>query len=241
MNKTYYFISDIHLGLEAKESEDSKEAKLVSFLYSIMDKADELFIVGDLFDYWFEYKRVYQKGYFRTFTALQDLTRKGVKVHYFIGNHDFLHRDFFPNELGVKLYENGDIFTLNDKKFYIAHGDGLIANDLGYKILKAVLRNDAAQWLYSKIHPDLGIRIASGSSKTSRKYTAQKDYGEKNGLFEVSKKYIDKGCDYVLFGHSHKKDLLPYNKGFYINLGSWLDEPCYGIFKDNEFSIVDWK
>jgi UDP-2,3-diacylglucosamine hydrolase len=241
MNKTYFFISDIHLGLEAKESEDAKEAKLVSFLYSIMDKADELFIVGDLFDYWFEYKRVYQKGYFRTFTALQDLTRKGIKIHYFIGNHDFLHRDFFPKELGVKLYSEGEYFTLNDKKFYIAHGDGLIANDLGYKILKKVLRNDAAQWLYSKIHPDLGIRIASGSSKSSRKYTAQKNYGDQNGLFEVSKKYIDAGCDYVLFGHSHKKDLLPYNKGFYINLGSWLDEPCYGVFKDTDFSIVDWK
>jgi len=241
MSKTYYFISDIHLGLEDKQSEHEKEAKLVSFLYSIMDKADELFIVGDLFDYWFEYKRVYQKGYFRTFTALQDLVRKGVIIHYFIGNHDFLHRNFFADTIGVKMYHDGEYFTLNDKKFFIAHGDGLIANDLGYKLLKKVLRNKCTQWLYSKIHPDLGIRIASGSSKSSRKYTTRKDYGEQDSLYEASKKYIDGGCEYVLFGHSHKQDILPYQNGFYINLGSWLEAPCYGIFTEQNFSIVDWK
>ena len=211
MNKKIYFISDIHLGLESKQKEAIKEKKLVAFLYSIQDTADELFIVGDLFDYWFEYKRVFQKGYFRTFTALQDLVQKGVVVHYFIGNHDFLHRDFFSSEIGANLYENGKYFTLNEKKFFIAHGDGLIANDLGYRILKKILRNKATQWMYSKIHPDLGIKIASGSSKSSRKYTTKKDYGEKDSLFEAAKSYIDNGCDYVVFGHSHRKDAKKYN------------------------------
>ena len=141
MNKTYLFISDIHLGLQSKEIEDKKERLLVKFLEFAKDNCDELFIAGDLFDYWFEYKRVYQKGYFRTLTALQNLTEKGIKVHYFIGNHDFFHKDFFEKEIGVYLYHNGKEFLLNGKKFFIGHGDGLVKNDLGYNILKKILRN----------------------------------------------------------------------------------------------------
>jgi UDP-2,3-diacylglucosamine hydrolase len=106
VNKVYLFISDIHLGLRAKEIEEQKERLLVKFLYFAKDNCNELFIVGDLFDYWFEYKRVYQKGFFRTLTALQDLTESGIKVHYFIGNHDFMHSNFFHDEIGVKLYED---------------------------------------------------------------------------------------------------------------------------------------
>ena len=204
------------------------------------DIGKELFIVGDLYDYWFEYKKVYQKGYFRTLTALQDLTEKGIKLHYFIGNHDFMHRDFFKNEIGAIMYEDPVETILNGRKFFIGHGDGMVKNDLGYNILKKILRNKALQKMYSWIHPDLGISIASGTSKSSRDYTSKKDYGEEDGLFEAAKIKIDKGYDYVLFGHLHKRCYLNYKNGVYINLGSWLDTPCYGIFKDDKFKIVDW-
>ena len=239
MNKTYLFISDIHLGLQSKEIEDKKERLLVKFLEFAKENCDELFIVGDLFDYWFEYKRVFQKGFYRTLTALKSLSEKNIKLHYFIGNHDFLHRDFFEKEFGAILYHNGLSAELDGKKFFIAHGDGMVSNDTGYKILKWILRNNFFQWLYSLLHPDFGIAIASRTSKSSRVYTDKKDYGEIDGLFEAAKKKIDEGFDYVLFGHLHKRFFVTYKNGTYINLGSWLTKPCYGIFKNKNFEIVD--
>jgi UDP-2,3-diacylglucosamine hydrolase len=240
MNKAYYFISDVHLGLETKEIEKQKERLLVKLLYFIKDKCDELFIVGDLFDYWFEYKRVYQKGFFRTLTALQDLTESGIKIHYLIGNHDFMHLNFFRDEIGAIMYENSLSITLNEKKFFIAHGDGLVQNDYGYLVLKKIMRSKTLQKIYSWLHPDIGISLASGTSKTSRDYTTKKDYGENDGLFETAKSKIDEGFDYVLLGHLHRRMFQKYKEGFYINLGSWLDNPCYGVFQNTSFEIIDW-
>jgi len=239
VDKTYLFISDIHLGLQDKETEEKKEKLLVKFLRFAESSCDELFIVGDLFDYWFEYRRVYQKGYYRTLAALKDITERGIKLHYFIGNHDFLHRDFFSKEIGALMYHDPIEVTLNNKNFYIGHGDGMVENDNGYRLLKMILRNKFTQWLYSLIHPDLGIALASGTSKTSRGYTAKKDYGEVDGLFEAARIKIDDGFDFVLFGHLHKRIFQEYKNGKYINLGSWLDEPCYGIFSGNKFEIIN--
>ncbi|NNJ52459.1 MAG: UDP-2,3-diacylglucosamine diphosphatase [Ignavibacteriaceae bacterium] len=239
MNKTYFFISDIHLGLQKKEVEVKKEKILVDFLKYAQMNCDELFIVGDLFDYWYEYKRVYQKGYYRTLTALKDLSEAGIKIHYFIGNHDFLHRDFFETEFGAKMYYSPVSVELNGKKFFIGHGDGLVENDTGYNILKWVMRNRLFQWLYSLIHPDWGIGLASRTSKSSRDYTEKKEYGEVDGLFEFAKKKIDEGFDYVIFGHLHKRILEDYKSGNYINLGSWLNKPCYGSFTEQNYEIVN--
>ncbi|MCS7053899.1 MAG: UDP-2,3-diacylglucosamine diphosphatase [Ignavibacterium sp.] len=238
MNKTYFFISDVHLGLQNKQIEAAKERKLVEFLNYSKSNCDELFIVGDLFDYWFEYRYVYQKGFFRTLTALQDLVESGCKVHFFIGNHDFFHFDFFEKELGLIVYDSPKDFLLNDKKFFIGHGDGLVANDVGYNILKKILRNKFIQWLYSLIHPDLGVWIASKTSKKSREYTAKKNYHEFDGLIDAAKAFIDEGYDFVVFGHLHQKQFYQYKNGFYINLGSWIDNPCYGKFTD-KFEIIE--
>lgn len=240
MANKYYFISDIHLGLQPKEKEIVKERKLVDLLYSIKNEAKELFINGDLFDYWFEYRRVYQKGFFRTLTALQDLSESGVKIHYIIGNHDFMHRDFFEKEIGVILYQNPFFINIEGKKFFIGHGDGMMKGDTGYKILKSIFRNKFFQGLYSLVHPDLGIKIASGTSKSSREYTSAKDFGEDNGMFEAAKLEIEKGADYVILGHSHKRAFSEYKNGFYINLGTWLEQPCYGLFTENKFEIINW-
>lgn len=239
MKESYLFISDIHLGLQSKEIERNKERLLVKFLEYAKVEAKELFIVGDLFDYWFEYKRVYQKGFFRTLTALQDITEAGIKLHYFIGNHDFMHYNFFKEEIGAIVYDNPVERVLNNKKFFIGHGDGLVKNDTGYNILKKIMRNKTLQSLYSWIHPDIGIAIASNTSKSSRGYTAKKDYGGLDGLFEAAQNKIDAGFDYVIFGHLHQRQFEKYKNGTYINLGSWLDAPCYGIFDDNNFKIID--
>lgn len=240
MSNINYFISDLHLGLGDKEEENRKELLLIKFLEFITHDAGRLFILGDLFDYWFEYKRVIQKEFFRTHAALRNLSDNNIELHYIIGNHDFLHRDFFQKEIGANLYFNPLDIELSGKRFYLAHGDGLMKKDAGYKILKKILRNSFLQKLYSAIHPDLGIKIASSTSKTSRSYTENKNYGESDSLFEIAKGKIDSGFDYVMFGHSHIQTKNEYNKGYYINLGSWLENPCYGKFDGEHFEIIDW-
>lgn len=241
MAKVYFFISDIHLGLLAPEKEKEREKVLVRFLQQAKNEASELFILGDLFDYWFEYRRVVQKGYFKTFNALAELIDSGIKVHYIIGNHDFMHRDFFEKEIGAQINYNPLSVSLDDKKFYLAHGDGLVKNDTGYRILKKFLRNKFLQKLFSLIHPDLGIWLASTTSKKSREYTSNKHYGIIDGMFETAKEKIDEGYDYVMFGHSHERAFNVYKNGHYVNLGTWLDEPCYGKFSQNKFEIISWK
>ncbi len=241
MKKPYFFISDIHFGLESIEAERNKEELFVKFINFAAENAEEVFILGDLFDYWFEYKHVYQKGYYKTFTALKKLTDAGIKLHYVFGNHDFMHRKFFSDDIGAIMYEDPFELILNEKKFFLGHGDGLMAGDTGYKILKKILRNKFLQRLYSIIHPDIGVSLASRTSKTSRNHTQKKDYGEQDGLFLAAQKYIDKGYDYVIFGHLHKRCFENYKNGYYINLGSWLDKPCYGSYRNNTFEIIDWK
>lgn len=238
--KTYFFISDVHLGLQKDNLEREKEKLLVDFLKFAESNCDELFIVGDLFDYWFEYKRVIQKGFIRTLGALASFRDTGKEIHYIIGNHDFLHKDFFEKEIGAKVYEEEIITELNGSKFFIAHGDGLMAGDNGYKMLKKVLRNKFIQRVYSIIHPDLGIKIASGSSKASRDYTSTKNYGEFSGLLDTAKILINKEYDYVVFGHSHRRAMEKIDNGMYVNLGTWLKKPCYGKFT-NKFEIIDWE
>ncbi len=241
LKEKYYFISDLHFGLLSHSEEIERELQFVEFLNSIQDSAKELYILGDLFDYWFEYKKVMQKGYFRTFTALNNLVRSGTKIHYVIGNHDFMHRDFFEKEVGVKLYQGDIEAEIDSKKFYLAHGDGLVKNDYGYLILKKVFRSKVAQNLYSLIHPNLGIKIAQGTSKTSRDYTGNKDYGEEDGLYKFAKSKIDSGIDYVILGHTHKERVETYKAGKYANLGTWLDKPMYGIYENGKFDLREWK
>jgi UDP-2,3-diacylglucosamine hydrolase len=239
--ETVFFISDLHLGLQSPEKEKEKERLLIKFLEYSKDKSNKLIILGDLFDYWFEYKRVIQKGFFRTLTALQDIAEYGIEVKYLIGNHDFLHRDFFEKVIGVKLFHDPFVEEINNKRFYLSHGDGLVANDTGYNILKKILRNKFLQAAYSLLHPDFGIWLASSTSKKSRDYTSDKNYGLTDGLYLAAKDKIDEGFDYVLFGHSHQRKFEKYKNGYYINLGSWLSEPCYGKFTEDKFEIIEWK
>lgn len=241
MKNSYYFISDIHFGLLSYAEEVEREKIFVDFLYSIKDNVKELYILGDLFDFWFEYKSVIQKGYYRTFTALNDLVISGTKIHYIIGNHDFMHRDFFEKEIGVILYQNEIVLKLDNKKFYLAHGDGLVKNDFGYLILKKIFRNKMVQNLYSLIHPNLGIKLAKGTSETSRNHTGNKNYGEGDGLFEFAKSKFKAGFDYVILGHTHQKQFEEIDNKVYANLGTWLNKPMYGIYENKKFEIKDLK
>ncbi len=239
LNKVTYFISDLHLGLEDRQKEELKERLFVSFLRSLLPENSTLIIVGDFFDYWFEYKQAIQKGFYRIFTSLKDFTDAGGNVSYLIGNHDFMHRNFFTKELNVKLIFDSIELKIDNKLFFIGHGDGLVKNDWAYKILKKIMRNKTAQFLYSLIHPDLGIKIARKASKTSRGYTSKKFYGSKDYLLEYGRRKIDEGFDFVIMGHTHNRKIVKYKRGYYVNLGSWIEQPCYGKFENGIFDLID--
>jgi UDP-2,3-diacylglucosamine hydrolase len=205
-----------------------------------MIKADckKLYLVGDIFDYWFDYKTVIPKEFYRTLAKLKELSDIGIEIEYLMGNHDFGHRSFFQRELGIEVIESDIKREHNGKKFYISHGDGKADNDTGYLILRSILRNKVANLLYRIIHPDVGIAVASGSSKKSRAHTSSKEYGENEGMVNFAKKKLEEGFDYVIMGHRHKKLVLNHSGGVYINLGEWIIEPSYGKFDGEKFELI---
>ncbi|MDH4069439.1 MAG: UDP-2,3-diacylglucosamine diphosphatase [Ignavibacteria bacterium] len=240
MQKSVYFISDVHLGLGTRSGEREKENRLLSFLNAIRDDCRELFILGDLFDFWFEYKTVIPKGFHRTLSAIQEYTDGGIPVKYLAGNHDFWMGDFFHTELGVDLYRNPFEIERDGKKIFLHHGDGLARRDTGYRLIKPVLRNQVNIWLYRWLHPDLGVPLARGSSRSSRKYTGQKDYGETDGMVEFAKGKIAEGADIVIMGHRHQPCMMNIESGTYLNLGDWIQTNTYAVMKDGAIQLEHW-
>lgn len=237
MGNAYYFFSDVHLGLESEDKEKLKETKLIEFLNEIQSDAREIFIVGDLFDCWIEYKQTVPKGFYKLFTKISEITESGIKINYIAGNHDFWKGDYFRKEFGIEICHTHIEREIEGKKFFIHHGDGFAYNDTGYRILKKILRNKIIQKLYSLIHPDIGIRLAKGTSSTSRKHTGEKDYSVFDGMRESGFKKISEGFDYVIMGHRHIPQAVPFENGFYINLGDWINYFSYGVFKNGRFEL----
>jgi UDP-2,3-diacylglucosamine hydrolase len=232
-----YFFSDVHLGIFHRSEDITRENILLEFLDKISLDAELIVIAGDLFDYWFEYKTVIPKYFYRTLSSLWKLRQKGISIEYLMGNHDFGHFDFFQNEFGIEIRKADINLEIEGKKFYISHGDGKALNDRGYLILKSIIRSRLSNFIYRKIHPDCGIRLASTSSKKSRKYTDNKNYGTADGLETFAQKKIDEGFDYVVMGHRHRAAKKKMGKGFYINLGDWLHNPTFGRFDGKEFHL----
>ncbi|MEW6061107.1 MAG: UDP-2,3-diacylglucosamine diphosphatase [Bacteroidota bacterium] len=239
--KKIFFFSDVHLGLHDRQREREKEQRLLSFLNYVQTNAEQLFILGDLFDYWFEYKSVIPRGYHHVLSKLGVLVESGVKVHYLAGNHDFWLKDFFPKELGIPVYKDPLSTELYGKKFYLHHGDGLALNDTGYRILKKILRHPLSIFLFSLVHPDITAPIARGSSRTSREYTGNKDYGETDGMMLFATKKINEGVDVVLMGHRHKPLKQQINNGIYINLGDWISYSTYAEFDGATIELKQWQ
>lgn len=235
-----FFISDAHLGLESKEKETEKESRLVNFLYYVKKHGTHLFIVGDLFDAWFEYRTVIPKGYHRLLTALEDLTLAGIQIHYLAGNHDYWMGNYFHEYLGMNIYLEPFSVTIDEKKIYLHHGDGLAGRDVGYRILKVILRNPLAIWLYSWLHPDIGIGLAKLSSKKSRHYTSKKDYGEQDEMYKFASLKIAEGFDYVVMGHRHNPVQIQIQKGTYVNLGDWISFFTYGEYSHGILELKTW-
>lgn len=241
MSDSYYFFSDVHLGLESTEKERRKEKKLIRFLETASEDAAEIFIVGDLFDCWIEYKQVVPRGFFRLLAKISELVESGIIINYIAGNHDFWKGDYFRNEFGIEICHEHIERVIDGKKFFIHHGDGFAYNDSGYRILKKVMRSKFSQKLYSLIHPDIGIRLAKGTSETSRVHTSAKDYSKKDGLRDAAFSKVDEGFDYVVMGHRHLPQMIRHNQGYYVNLGDWIEHSSYGLFRNGVFELTEFK
>lgn len=238
--ETIFFISDVHLGSSNDAYEQAKYKKLSSFLSYINIPGTQLFIVGDLFDFWFEYRYVVPKHYYPILFQISRLIENNVTVHFFPGNHDCWTRDFFSEQIGMIVHPEEHAIELQSKRIYIFHGDGISKKDTGYRILKKIFRNPLNIFLYRLLHPDLGIPLARLMALGSRKHTAGKDFGDASDYLEFAVKKFADGFDYVVVGHSHKPVFETRDNKSYINLGDWIQHCSYGKLEQGILSLNFW-
>lgn len=229
------FLSDVHLGYGSRTENREREELLLATLATIERTCCHLFIVGDLFDYWFDYRRVVPRDFVATLAALQGMRDRGFPITYLMGNHDFGHFTYFRDELRIHV-EQGDLdVTVGDRRWYISHGDGKAANDTGYLVLRSILRSRWAQAVYRWLHPDIGISLASTTSHSSRSYTDERSYGSEDGLRAFAAERLAQGYHLVIMGHRHHAVHESINGGEYVNLGHWLgNDPTYALFTNEE-------
>lgn len=246
-NKKIYFASDFHLGVPDYASSLVREKRVVAWLDWVSKDAKEIYLVGDVFDFWFEYKTVVPRGFVRLLGKIAEITDRGIPVHYFIGNHDMWVFDYLPKETGIQLHHAPVQRNFDGQKFFIGHGDGLGPGDHGYKFIKKVFRNRLCQWLFARLHPNFGIGMANFWSKTSRKHTGESDrkfLGEENEWLAIYSKEIlaKEHFDYFIFGHRHlPMDIKLSEHSRYINLGDWITHYTYAVFESGLLKLKNFK
>jgi UDP-2,3-diacylglucosamine hydrolase len=242
-NKKIYFVSDCHLGIPDKISSLEREKKLILWMDSIKSDASELFILGDLFDFWFEYKTVIPRGYVRLLGKLAELSDSGIKIHMFTGNHDMWMFSYFPEELGIDIIRKPLETERNGLKMMIGHGDGLGPGDYGYKFIKKVFANKVCQWLFARLHPNFAIGLGLFFSHRSRLARGDKDYhykgeDEERLLIFAKDRLKQKHFDFFIFGHRHfPLDLEIGVNSRYINLGDWIYNFTYAVLDNKQFDL----
>jgi UDP-2,3-diacylglucosamine hydrolase len=242
-DKKIYFLSDFHLGAPDAASSLQREKQVVRFLDEIKNEAAEIFLVGDMFDFWYEYRKVVPKGYTRLLGKLAELSDAGIPMHFFVGNHDMWMKDYFQKELNIPIYFEPKEFERNGKKFFIGHGDGLGPGDKGYKFLKKIFRNPLCKWLFGILPPYLGMGLANYLSRRSRAQTGASEevfLGEDKEWLIIYCKEIqkEKKFDFFVFGHRHLAIDHRLNDGSrYINLGDWIHYYTYAVFDGNELQL----
>ena len=234
--KKIYFASDFHLGVPTHAKSLVREREIIRWLDSIKSDAAELFLVGDLFDYWFEYKTVVPKGYVRFLGKIAEFIDAGIPVHVFTGNHDMWMFDYLKTEIGVELYRNSIVRTWNGKKIMIGHGDGLGPGDHGYKFIKKIFTNRFFQWCFARLHPNLGISLMRYFSRRSRASSGKSDEiylgDDKEFLVQYCKDTLKaEHFDHFVFGHRHLPlEIMISELSKYTNLGEWLNYKTYAVF-----------
>lgn len=242
-----YFASDFHLGIPNYEKSLVREKKIVAWLSEIQKDAAEIYLMGDLFDFWFEYKSVVPKGFVRLLGKIAELTDAGIKINIFTGNHDMWMFDYLEKELNVTIHRAPITREYTGKKFYIAHGDGLGPGDHGYKFIKKIFANKFCQWAFARLHPNFSFAIAnyfSGKSRLANGTTDEKFLGEENEWLVIYSKEILKNNfhDYFIYGHRHLPLEIKLNeKSTYINLGDWLQYFTYAVFDGNKIELKEFK
>ena len=245
--KKIYFASDFHLGAPDHEKSLVRERKIVTWLEGIRHDAEIIFLVGDLFDFWFEYRSVVPKGFVRFFGKLAELSDSGIEIIVFLGNRDMWMTDYFEKELNIQTIRRPKTYVFNNKKFYIGHGDGLGADDFGYRILKVVFEGKIPRFLFGRImHPNLGMLIGRIWTKNSwhKKKTAELFLGEeKEHLVQYSKKIETLvHHDFYIFGHRHTKvDINISSSSRYINLGDWIWHDSYAVFDGKHVVLTSFQ
>ena len=242
--KKIYFASDVHLGAPTINNQREHERRFVGWLDSIKDTASEIYLLGDIFDFWFEYKKAVPKGFSRFLGKLSELTDAGITVHFFTGNHDIWIFDYLPSETGVVVHKEPQIREIDGFRFFIAHGDGLTRFENGYRILKSVFNNKVAQWFFRWLHPDIGIWFATAWSKKSREKNTNARYEEKKAegdkwLISWAKEILEKEhFDFFIFGHRHvAMDIDLTSNSRFVYLGDWISLFSYGEWDGSRFEL----
>lgn len=244
--KKVYFSSDNHLGAPTHTESLPREKIFVNWLDSIKHDAEVIFLLGDLFDFWFEYKTVVPKGFVRTLGKLAELRDSGIQIYFFVGNHDLWMNDYFETELNIPVYHKPKEFEFNNKRFLIGHGDGLGPGDKGYKRMKKVFTNTFSQWLFRWLHPDIGVRLAQHLSVKNKLISGDDDkhfLGEENEwLAQYSKRKLEtKHYDYFIFGHRHlPMEIKVGENSIYYNLGDWINHYTFGTFDGEMFELKEY-
>jgi UDP-2,3-diacylglucosamine hydrolase len=243
--KKIYFVSDAHLGLPPRDESLEREKLLVKWLDEVKKDATDIFLMGDIFDYWYEYKKVVPRGFVRFLGKLAEVSDSGINIHFFTGNHDVWVFDYLPEEIGLKVYRNPREVEINSTKYYLAHGDGLGSGERGFKLLKAMFTSKTLQWLFSRIHPNTSVGFAHRWSKHSRFSTG--NYAswlgeEKEHLVMHSKEILKtQHFDYFVYGHRHVAKEHKMNNSTVIYLGDWFVNFTYGVFDGESFKIEYFK
>ncbi len=243
-----YFASDFHLGIPDRTSSLARERRLVQWLEMAAKDAAGIYLMGDLFDFWFEYRTAIPKGYVRLLGALAALTDSGIKVHLFRGNHDMWAFDYLEDEIGIELHREPEFHSFSGKKFYLAHGDGLGPGDHGYKFIKKVFANRINQQLFRWIHPDLGIGMAFFWSRKSRAAALEKEkmsedrnirlIGERITVHSNHILRQNPDLNFLVYGHYHYPMVTGLKEGTtQIVLGDWLTHFTYAVFDGDELQL----
>ena len=246
-NKKIYFASDFHLGIPNHEKSLIREKLIVKWLDEVKNDAQEIYLMGDLFDFWFEYKYTVPKGFTRLLGKIAEITDSGIPITFFTGNHDMWMFDYFTKELGVSIYREPITRKYNGKKFYLGHGDGLGPGDYGYKFIKKVFANPLCQWMFARLHPNFAMGMGNFWSRKSRLANGPKDEtftGEENEwLIVYTKEVLQKQhFDYFIFGHRHLPlDIKLNDKSRYINLGEWINYNSYAVFDGTNMELKYYK
>lgn len=245
MSKKTFFASDFHLGANARLSSLERERQLVRWLDQCAPEAERIFLVGDIFEFWFEYQSVVPKGFSRLLGKLAELRDGGLAIEAFTGNHDLWMFGYFEQEFGIPVHRRPIQIEIGGKSFFIGHGDGLGPNDLGYKRMKKVFSNPAAQWLFRWLHPDLGGRLAHFASGQSRAATPPEERSwlgeDREWLLQYCHRKIGQGVepDFFVFGHRHLPVdwLLKNGRSRYVNLGDWMFFNSYAVFDGENLEV----